>query len=64
MTEHFRAALIVNKEVYDLCYLSFEEGCIVAVAINDQDTDAQEEVDHTVKAIKQATGHVCQSESP
>lgn len=63
MTDHIKAALVVNEEVYELCYLSFEEGCIVVVAIDDRDSDATEEREHTVKAIKVATGHVCQSGS-
>lgn len=64
MTDSIRAALVINEKVYDLCFVSFEEGCIVAVAIDDPDTSAQEERLHTVEAIKAALGHVCLSESP
>jgi len=63
MTDHIRAALIINEEVYDLILLEKLEGCIVALAIDDQGTDAGEEVDHTLKAIKQALGLECLSES-
>lgn len=63
MTEHHSGALIIDGEVYDLIYFTKEEGCIVAVAIDDQGTNAQEELEHTVEAIKLALGHVSVSES-